>query len=176
MSIVLQKYNRILPCKLTIAESQSRGKELAAILGDIYSEEASQKNIKDQMKERLSELDARARRVQNVVNSGDEYRDVAVESRLMGADIVQVIRLDTNEVIETRPAREDELQLPLDPENPPHQDENWRKGICLDCINACPDIDSRPDGVDQTKKGRVRACPCYQVKTTEIDLVEEAGK
>jgi hypothetical protein len=112
---LIKEYTKQLPCKLTPPELQARGRELASEVQDKTNEEASQKNIKDQMKERLSELEARIKRHSSVVYSGEEYRDVKVEVYLGDNDVVTVKRSDTGEVVEgPRPARPEEQQLALD--------------------------------------------------------------
>ena len=64
------------------------------------------------MKARLTELQSRQTQLAIRVSKREEYRDVNVENRIE-ADIVQECRLDTGEIINTRPARDDERQLAL---------------------------------------------------------------
>lgn len=114
MTSVLKTENRSLPCKLTDEELRKAGGELAAVLDDIDTEEKGQEDEKAQMKARLTELKSRQKQLAIKVRRGEEYRQVPVAYEISeGADIVTERRLDTNEVMIIRPARDDERQLAL---------------------------------------------------------------
>jgi hypothetical protein len=95
-------------------ESEFKGREVSSVVQDLYNEEASQKNIKDQMKEKISELEAKLKRLSSIVHSGEEYRDVKVQMMIGDNNIVTVVRLDTGEIVEgPREARPEEAQLAM---------------------------------------------------------------
>ena len=95
-----------------------RSRDLAQTVQEMGAEQDHQKNLKDQMKSRISELEARTTRLANVVAMGEELREVEVESQLVldGAigGHVEEIRKDTGEIILTRPPRDDERQMLLE--------------------------------------------------------------
>jgi len=113
MSKITETYPRNLPYKLSPEELRERSKNLAIALRDKTAIEATHKNRRDQMKEELSEIDARIGKIANVVYSGEDYQDVLVEVSMGDNETVQVKRLDSGEIIETRPARDEEKQLTL---------------------------------------------------------------
>ena len=109
----LKEYTKQLPVRLTIEEKLKKGEELASNVQDISNEEARQKNIKDQMKDKLSELEFKVKVASGILHSGEEYRDVLVEMTIGDKNVIQVTRTDTGEIIETRPAKPEELQMAL---------------------------------------------------------------
>ena len=99
-----------LPCHLIEAELIQVGRDLAFTVKAKATEEAEQKSAKEQMKARISELEARQTRLSTVINSGMEYRGVEVELRIVDASHIQEVRLDTGEVMLTRPPLDNERQ------------------------------------------------------------------
>ncbi len=111
---VIKTQPRSMPCILTEAELKQKSRELATTVQEISAEEDRQKNIKDQLKAALSELSSRETRLAGEVARGEVYREVDVEYRIDGeGGLVQEVRLDTGEIISSRPARDEERQLAL---------------------------------------------------------------
>ena len=115
---ILRTTTRRLPVHLTDEQKLIMGHDLAATVQEAASEVEAQKTQKEQMKAKLSELAARAARLSSIIASGTEYLDVEVEVRL-GAAEVQVVRLDTGEVVERRPPSDQERQQRLELEEEP---------------------------------------------------------
>ncbi len=113
MNIIKVSTNR-LPCQLDDTEVLSTAKELADAIQETAAEEEAQKNLKDQMKAKLSELVARTTRLAIVVATRQEYRDVEVTTQYQADGQVQEVRGDTGEIILVRPPREDERQTRLE--------------------------------------------------------------
>lgn len=104
-----------LPVVLSPDGIMDAARELASVIQADAVELEDQKTMKEQMKARLSELQARQSRLASVVASGKEYRDVEVEVRFVDAEHVEEVRKDTGEVIVNRPPRDHERQLFLKP-------------------------------------------------------------
>jgi len=107
----LRKETRNLACKLTDPELRIKGDELATTVQEIATEAGNQKGIKDSLKMRMSELVSRQGRLAYVVSRREEYRDVEVSvdmDDLTGQ--VTEVRMDSGELIQTRPPRESERQ------------------------------------------------------------------
>ena len=112
MNILLTTTKK-LPVKLTDIEVLAKGSELASTIQEVGSEEESQKNLKDQMKAKLSELAARQTRLAIIVATRTEYRDVEVQVEGTEDGQIREVRLDTGEIMLTRPPRDDERQFAL---------------------------------------------------------------
>lgn len=104
---------RILPVTLTQEEVMALALELANTVQAMGAEVEEQKNLKDQMKARLSELQAKQTRLSIVVATGKEYRSVEVTLRLV-SDTCQEVRTDTGEVVASRVATAADRQLALE--------------------------------------------------------------
>lgn len=105
---------RNLPVKLTDTELLEFGKRLAQSSTDIHNEEERQTQVKAELKAKLGAFETERSRLAGIVASGRENRDVSCDmvfdySRL----IVEVIRTDTKEVVETRRMTEAEQQRKL---------------------------------------------------------------
>lgn len=113
----LRKVTRLLPHILTDEELRTKGDELAVTVQDLANEEINQKQIKDQLKLKLSELDARLGVLAHTISRRQEYQDTEVKIEFMetGDNVGQVreTRLDTGEVLTIRPPRDDERQPEL---------------------------------------------------------------
>jgi len=111
----LRKVTQKLSVKLNEDELRGKGDELAATCQEISIEESDQETTKKQMKSKLAEMEARRDRLVSVVSSKREYKDVEVELRLTddSAKVLEV-RLDTGEIINDRPPRDEERQPALD--------------------------------------------------------------
>jgi len=109
---------RELPHQLTVDEINHKVGELVDTFSQVTDEEAHQKEVKDQMKATMSGLRARQARLANEISSGQELRNVEVETFIGGdGTVAQEVRKDTGEILLSREPTEDELQmrLPLPP-------------------------------------------------------------
>lgn len=105
---------RNLPVRLKDSELLEFGKRLAQTSTDIHNEEERQSQVKAELKAKLGSFETERTRLAGIVASGRENRDVSCDmvfdySRL----IVEVVRLDTKEVVETRRMTEAEQQRNL---------------------------------------------------------------
>lgn len=105
---------RNLAVSLSDAEVLEFGRRLAQANSDCHNEEERQKQVKTELKSKLEGFELERNRLAGMVASGRENRDVPCDmvfdySRL----IVEVIRLDTKEVVETRRMTEAEQQRSL---------------------------------------------------------------
>ena len=108
---VIKKINKYLACKLTDEELRAKSDELAQTVQDTANEETRQTDLKSQMKAKMTELQSRQTQLASHISRREEYRDVQVEILLIGDGKVKEVRTDTGEVLITRPAREDEIQM-----------------------------------------------------------------
>jgi hypothetical protein len=105
------KTTRKLPVQLTDDELQQRSQ---ALVGNIKQTDA----LKEEKKTATSEFKARigacndvTKRLTEIISSGKEERDVECEmTKDYKGGTVTVVRLDTGEVVETRPMTADERQ------------------------------------------------------------------
>lgn len=111
--VLLRHVSRLLSVKLTDDELRQSGDELAATVQEIDAEEDRQKNIKDQLKTRLSELTSKQSRLALHISRKEEFREVQVAIEMHVSGQVSETRVDTGEVLTLREAREEEKQLPL---------------------------------------------------------------
>jgi len=115
MGIKLKTCTKELPCKLTDAEVQMAGAELAAAVEAVNTEKERQKQIKADMKAWLMELSGDVDKLAHKVSRREEMREVEVEIVLVpDSMLVQEVRIDTGEVILTRRAGNDEMENSLD--------------------------------------------------------------
>jgi hypothetical protein len=109
------KTMRTLPCALTDTEKIRYGRQLADYENDSEQIELDRKAAADGFKERLSAVDGSIRRLAVVIRDGIERRDVECEWIYHWESFTkQLIRCDTNEVIESEVIGHDERQLGLD--------------------------------------------------------------
>jgi hypothetical protein len=108
-----------LPVKLTDDELEGKKVELVDWTRTRAANEADMEawlsEVKDEKKLKESTILAAggyAKRAADIIKSGEESRDVEVADNFDGGNIV-TIRLDTYEVVSSRPANEDERQLIL---------------------------------------------------------------
>lgn len=109
-TLTIKSETRSLPCKLTDIELRQRADELALTIQEVNSEEDRQKNLKDQMKAKMSELQSRSTRLALVVSRREEYRDVEVTIEMREDGNMMETRRDTAEVLCIRPPRDFERQ------------------------------------------------------------------
>jgi len=115
MGIKLKTRTRELPCKLTDVEVQIAGTELASAVEAVKAEQERQKQIKTDLKAKLTELNVTVAELAAKVSHREEMRDVDINIVLIpDTMLVQEVRTDTGEIITTRKAEPDELQTSLD--------------------------------------------------------------
>ena len=109
----LKKLERSLPVKLTGDEMLEKGSELASVVEDIDLEEEDQKEQRQGMKSRMTELESRRARIASILRRGQENRRVECTMYLTDDKHVLLVRDDSGEEIEKRMAHDDELQQAL---------------------------------------------------------------
>lgn len=109
-----KKVTKSLPCKLTEEEVLKYGREMARALSERDRIQSELDGIKSEYKAKISEQTALIEKFSVRVHSGIESRDVECEETKNWTKInVEVKRLDTGSVIESRPMREDEKQMEM---------------------------------------------------------------
>lgn len=120
----LARRSRMLPCTLTADELVDRNAELVSKTKErelrdegLRQWKAAKSEDQKVYEAEILHLATDCYRLARVIQSGQEDRQVEVVDVLLGGANVVTLRLDTGEVLSTRPAREDELQkqLPLIP-------------------------------------------------------------
>lgn len=105
-------FARTLPVMLTRDELLERGEALALMRGKRNGIAYDQKASNADFKEKLEDADTEIDRLAGIVRSKSEPRPVDCTMRRdMQRFIIDTIRLDTGEVIETRTMTEQERQL-----------------------------------------------------------------
>lgn len=106
--------SEVLDCVLTEDEQRERGQQLAESVKAVSDLERDQKDVKASMKEAMEDAEAERERLALIVRDGKEPRTVPV--RLDYDDqrgMVHKTRLDTGELIGTRPMTDEEKQRAL---------------------------------------------------------------
>jgi len=120
---VAQKTQKIrvtkpMPVKLTDAEVLKYGRDAARAVADRTRIEAEFDSVKADYKSKIGEQTAIIGKLSPRIHSGIETRDVECEEvRNWTKGTVTVTRMDTGEVVESRPMREDEKQMEVTFEN-----------------------------------------------------------
>ena len=103
-----------LPVKLTDEEVRLKGEKIARRLKDRENLEEERKAAAKAAKEEIGELDAEIIELRDEVRERREMRDVQVsDEKDWGRKIVRTLRLDTGEVVASRPMTPAELQQHL---------------------------------------------------------------
>lgn len=118
----MKTFTRELPFKLEATEVAQKAKDLASTELETVELESEIARIKKEAKDEVGGLDsqlkdkrAHTRRLARSVKSGEEYRDVECFERMADPPTeVEIVRADTEEVIECRPATEEDRQLSFD--------------------------------------------------------------
>jgi hypothetical protein len=122
-AVILDSYERELPIHLSdeeVAERAQRAADKQAEIGRLTDErESHMKELAGQIKSAEGARNELLRQVR----LRQDLDFVGVEKRLLPKErAVQVVRLDTGEVIDERAAREDEMQIHLLPGSKPKRD------------------------------------------------------
>lgn len=120
--MAIRKFERELPVPMTEEEVITRAKEQSKLELETIEAESEIKRIRDEanaevkeLKEGLTEQRAHIRKIARAVRSGEEFRMVACEERLSEDSVhVETVRLDTNAVVDKRPANDVDRQMTLD--------------------------------------------------------------
>jgi hypothetical protein len=103
---------RPLEVKLTREEVEQRAKELARTIKEHDRVDEERKAAAASAKVKIDELNAQVRKLGRAVELGTEFQDVACEwfadQRRM---VMNLVRLDTHEVVSTRSMTSEERQL-----------------------------------------------------------------
>ena len=103
-----------LKCLLTDTEKQARGKELAEAVLRKHELEQELDGIKKHYATDIKAQDAAIDRLQNIVNSGSEFREVAIIINHDYKDgVILSTRVDTGEIFDTRIMTSNERQMSL---------------------------------------------------------------
>ncbi len=114
----MRRYNRELPVPMTETEKVEKGEVLAKLELEVADAEAEIANVKATAKHDLKILSDTVggkinsiRRLAREVESGEEFRTVAVQERLSeNSSEVETVRTDTGEVVDIRAAAEEDRQ------------------------------------------------------------------
>ncbi len=105
---------RRLPCKLTDQERQFKGDQLVQKMHAMEEAEDLFEVIRDSHKTRMKEFEKEISVLSRVIRERSEERDVEItENKDYESKTAQTVRLDTGEVVDTRPLTPQELQRPL---------------------------------------------------------------
>lgn len=99
---------KTLPTRLSSEERNDRGRTLALRLAHRMKVATDAKDTAAEFKSQLKDIDEELIELQDAVNNGVENRQVQCSIRLDG-NLAHIARLDTGEIIETRPATKKEL-------------------------------------------------------------------
>lgn len=112
------EFVRKLPCKLTAAELEERLHEAKTAVDEIATLAGEVADLKKEAKEKQSEIDAKQRRINDlakIADAGEEERDVPCHYRyLIESNAVELVRLDTSDIVEQRAMTAEERQQQLD--------------------------------------------------------------
>lgn len=117
----MKTFTRTLPVELTQAELLDRGEALALGRGSRNEWESDRKETAARYRERLDLLDAEIDRLAGIVREKAEPRPVECRSvRDIERGVVEVVRTDTGEIVESRVMTEMERQTRMfDPDEVP---------------------------------------------------------
>jgi hypothetical protein len=104
-----------LHCEFTPEELQAKAQELAQATIELHDEEEEKATVSKEYRERIKELRARQNAIAKTVKVRGEMRLVECIVRMNQPEMLQktTIRLDTGEVVKTKPMTEEERQQEL---------------------------------------------------------------
>jgi hypothetical protein len=108
-----RRYRQQLPCKIDEAVSHAKGLELARVCRERKEFEELRAAENREAREKAAYFDETIERLRIEVEGCVETRTVECVDMLLPTNEIQVMRTDTGEVIETRPAKASELQESL---------------------------------------------------------------
>lgn len=105
---------KTLPVKLTTKELLAAGREQADAQEELRDTEGQMKAAADEYKGKIKAITWKIVRLANLVRAGYEHREVKCEQVYDYEEgRVKIMRLDTAEIVEDRPLRQDEQQMSL---------------------------------------------------------------
>lgn len=108
---MLKVRTKLLPCKLNDEELLKYGSELGAVIQDVTAEEDQQISLKQDMKARLTSLEAERTALATKITRQEELRNVEVQPAIdFNKGVYREIRVDTGELIFERPVTDEERQ------------------------------------------------------------------
>ena len=112
---LVKKTNKGLPVVLTKDVLIERAQTMSQRCKEKEEVEAEKARVMRDFGERLKQLTGEVARLSQIVSSGEEHQQVdCEEQKLMSDKLMRIVRLDTGEVVETRPLLERELQYELE--------------------------------------------------------------
>lgn len=146
---VLYAEKRMLLCDLTMEERVHATQEASAVLSEIAIEDAWQKGQKKAMASKMAELNNQFAELARKVETGREMREVEVEWQ---ADFEHgqaiAIRLDTFEVVKTRPLDDGEKQVGLPLPEVPQAEADIEEPLAEDGSHLSESLDAEEPPVD----------------------------
>jgi hypothetical protein len=116
MKPIRKDVTMLLPCKLTAEQFEERAKGLAYTEQELATEESEQESIKQGLKKKLNDIITRRTVLAGIVSRSEEQRDIScVDDFDFTVAQVRRTRLDTGEIVVTRPMTDEERQLGLWP-------------------------------------------------------------
>lgn len=109
----MKPVTRQLPCKLTEEEITARGCHLAEVEREIEKKEDEKQRHAKALGDEIKEMRSRTRLIAQEISTRTTYRDVEITEQKVGVHM-ETVRLDTGEVIETRPLTAEERQVTSD--------------------------------------------------------------
>lgn len=103
-----------LPVKLTKEEVRTKGERIAELVIDVVDIEDEKKTVTKEYAARLKALGKEIRGLSREVRSGEEEREVECEERIdHGRNVIEIVRMDTGEVVAHRPMEDYDRQREL---------------------------------------------------------------
>jgi arsenate reductase-like glutaredoxin family protein len=114
-----EQITRFLPCKLTEEEVKAKAVDLATTITDLEDLQDEFEKLKKTMSEQIKSKEKEYKRLAVIVRDKIENREVECYLRRVDDKLImQVIRADTYEVVQTRPMTDGERQLVMFPTRP----------------------------------------------------------
>lgn len=123
----LRKFSRELPVTLNDHELQTYGQMLATKVKEEELAEEKKKEVVASHSARIKAIRVEIKRIADARAKGEELRPVVCGERLRG-NVIEIVRLDSGAVVDTRPAELSELQLSLPGTGMPAMPEGFDEG------------------------------------------------
>lgn len=110
------KFEMTLKCHLTEDEVRARAQGLAIVQKEIEENEARKKDVDDRLKTEKKGLEHQRGVLAREVREETTFRPVDCIERIDAeSEMVQTVRIDTGEIVQTRPAKDSDRQGVLVP-------------------------------------------------------------
>lgn len=108
-----------LACVMTDDEKRLKGSELAVSVEELAALDVEKKDFAEKLKARVSHVEKRITKLAHEVKTGKEVRPVeCAEYQRYATRMVDLVRLDTGEIVFSRPMRPDEFQTSMEMQQP----------------------------------------------------------